>query len=530
MNINGRTRLIGLIGNPVEHTLSPVIHNGISERMGISSVYVPFKVEASGLDAAIKGAFELNVLGMNVTVPHKNQVMNSLVEIDEAAREIGAVNTLVRIQNDVISGGEDLHTGAGEKAGVDLHTETKERQEADSYIGAEKKPGVESLAGYKGYNTDMMGLRRQITEDGIVLAGETVVILGAGGAAKAVVYMCLLEGARKVYLLNRTVEKAEMIAEHMNHVFMADKPKKNDESKGDGKSSGGKQPGYEQPRVIPMALADYHKIKEEGFIVFQATSIGLAPNTEDVVLDDEAFYKNVKAGVDLIYNPANTKFMKLVTAAGGRAYNALKMLLYQGVIAYELWHKITVPQEVIDDIYVELKRQVYPKDNIVLIGFMGSGKTTFGKVLAKRLHMDFLDTDAYIEKRAGKSIPEIFAEDGEEAFRRLETEVLEHFRDTVRNTVFSTGGGMPLRTENARLLKEIGRVYHLTAANQVIYERVKGGTNRPLLQCDNPYERICKLMKERKPLYKAAADVEIDTNSTDIEEVCGTIIGEYASR
>ncbi|MDE6434258.1 MAG: shikimate dehydrogenase [Lachnospiraceae bacterium] len=462
MNIDGNTRLIGLIGNPVEHTLSPVIHNGISERMGIKSVYVPFKVEALGLDAAVRGAYELNILGMNVTVPHKNQVIESLVKVDEAARQIGAVNTLVRIERD-----------------------------------------GESLTGYKGYNTDMLGLRRQITEDGIALAGETVVILGAGGAAKAVVYMCLLEGAKKVYLLNRTVEKAESIAESMN---------------------GG------STLVIPMALADYYNIKEETFIAFQATSIGLSPNTEDVVIDDMAFYKKVKAGVDLIYNPADTKFMKLVTAAGGKAYNALKMLLYQGVIAYELWHNITVPQEVIDDIYVELKRRVYPKDNIVLIGFMGSGKTTFGKALAGKLRMDFLDTDAYIEKQAGKSISQIFAEDGEDAFRRLETEVLEHFRDTAENTVFSTGGGMPLRTENARLLKEIGKVYHLTAANQVIFDRVKGNKSRPLLQCDNPYEKICSLMKERMPLYEAAADVRIDTNSTDTEEICSMIIKEYSSR
>ena len=168
MNIDGKTRLIGLIGNPVEHTLSPVIHNGISERMDISSVYVPFKVEKEGLDTAIKGAYELNILGMNVTVPHKNQVMDCLVEVDEAAKRIGAVNTLVRV--------EELH-------------------------------------GYKGYNTDMLGLRRQIQEDGIKLKDNTVVVLGAGGAAKAVVYMCLLEGAKKIYLLNRTIQRAESNAQ-----------------------------------------------------------------------------------------------------------------------------------------------------------------------------------------------------------------------------------------------------------------------------------------------------------------------------
>lgn len=475
MEINGKTRLIGLIGNPVEHTLSPVIHNGISKRMGISSVYVPFQVEEEAVDKAVQGAYALNVLGLNVTVPHKNRVMESLVEIDEAAKQIGAVNTLVRLKQ------------APAK-------QTKESQEQAVERGK---------AGYKGYNTDMSGLRRQIQEDGIDLNDQTVVILGAGGAAKAVVYMCLLEGAKKIYLLNRTVEKAEMIAENMNDA--AEKRKV----------------------VIPMTLSDYDKIPEKELIVFQATSIGLSPNIEDVVIDDKAFYEKIRVGVDLIYNPANTKFMQLVREAGGRAYNALKMLLYQGVIAYELWHDIKVPMDVIEDIYVDLKRKVYPKDNIVLIGFMGAGKTTFGKALAKSLNMDFLDTDDYIEKRAGKTIPQIFEEDGEEAFRRLETAVLEHLRDTACNTVLSTGGGMPLRVDNARLLKEVGKVYYLTAANQVIYERVKGDRNRPLLQCENPYEKICSMMKERGPYYEAAADLSVDTNSTDIEEVCSMIMRDY---
>lgn len=452
MNIDGRTNVIGLIGNPVEHTLSPVIHNGIGGHMGISSVYVPFRVDGDGLAAAVAGAYELNIKGLNVTVPHKNDVMESLVELDEAAEQIGAVNTLVRM--------DEKH-------------------------------------GYKGYNTDMLGLQRQIHEDGISLKGETVVILGAGGAAKAVVYMCLLEGTKRIYLLNRTVEKAQQIADSMNRDL-----------------------------VIPMQLSDYTQIidNEDHLIVFQATSIGLFPNIDQAVIEDTAFYKKVKAGVDLIYNPAETQFMRLVSENGGRAYNALKMLLYQGVIAYELWHDIIVPSDVIEDIYTDLKRQVYPKDNVVLIGFMGSGKTTFGKALAEHMKMDFLDTDAYIEERAGKTIPQIFAEDGEEAFRSLETEVLQHLRDSVNRTVFATGGGMPLRQENARLLKEIGKVCYLSAAPQVIFERVKGDTNRPLLQGEDPYGTICHLMKERRLRYEQAADVVVDANSDNIEEMVGRLV------
>ncbi|MBQ9983728.1 MAG: shikimate dehydrogenase [Lachnospiraceae bacterium] len=449
MEINGHTRLIGLIGNPVEHTLSPVIHNNISKRMGINSVYVPFQVETEGLQDAVKGAYELNVLGMNVTVPHKNDVMESVVAIDDAANAIGAVNTLVRV--------EELH-------------------------------------GYKGYNTDMLGLQRQIREDDVSLRDETVVILGAGGAAKAVVYMCLLEGAKRIYLLNRTLPKAKEIAKGMNEAFATD-------------------------AVVPMELKSYTQIEEDKVIVFQATSIGLSPNVEQVVLEDKAFYKKVTVGVDLIYNPAETKFMQLVEEAGGKAYNALKMLLYQAVIAYELWHDVKVPKDIIDEVYVELKRRVYKKDNIVLVGFMGSGKTTFGKACAKSLSMEFLDADEYIVKRAGKSIPKIFEEDGEEAFRTLETQILQEFSKNLCNTVLATGGGMPLRKENARLLREIGRVGYLTATPKEIYERVKEDTNRPLLQGENPFGKICDMMKQRKPIYEQVADVIIDTNSNDMEAI-----------
>ena len=477
MEIDGKTRLIGLMGNPVEHTLSPVIHNGISKRMGIPSVYMPFHVEAEGVGDAVRGAYALNVLGMNVTVPHKNAVKEYLVEMDEAAEHIGAVNTLVR---------------------------------------------MEDQRGYKGYNTDMMGLRRQIHEDGIELAGQTVVILGAGGAAKAVVYMCILDGARKVYLLNRTVAKAEAIAEQMNQLQQAGKIT---DVGYNAEQSQTEADGQAITQVIPMAMQEYASIPEEDLIVFQATSIGLSPHVDDVVLEDKTFYSKVRIGVDLIYNPATTKFMKLVMEQGGKAYNALKMLLYQGVIAYELWHAITVPQDIIEDIYVDLKRKVYPKDNYVLIGFMGSGKTTFGKALAEHCGMNFLDMDEYIEQQAGKSIAQIFAEDGEAAFRQLESDTLVQLRDGLHNTVVATGGGMPLRKENARLLKEIGTVNYLTATSKEIYDRVKDDTKRPLLQTEDPYAKICQMMKERKPKYEAACDKVIDTNSNDIDEIIRAIVG-----
>lgn len=273
IDVNGKTRTCGLIGNPVEHTLSPLIHNFLAEELGINMVYVPFHVEQGQLAYAVKGAYGLNILGCNVTVPYKNDVIEQLVDIDTLARRIGAVNTLVRVEN-----------------------------------------------GYKGYNTDMTGLLRAMQSDGVEIAGEEVVILGAGGAARSVAFMCVSYGAKKVYILNRTVEKAQLIAEEVNRSFETD-------------------------IVCALALEEYKLLPEQKYLVLQSTSVGLTPHDEEAVIEDKEFYQLVKVGYDLIYNPWETKFMKLVKENGGQSYNGLKMLLFQAIDAFELWNNCKINDE-----------------------------------------------------------------------------------------------------------------------------------------------------------------------------------------
>lgn len=289
MEINGRTRTCGLIGNPVEHTLSPLIHNTLAARLGQELVYVPFHVEQGRLAEAVKGAEALNILGMNVTVPYKSEVIACLAKVDDLARNIGAVNTLVRTEG-----------------------------------------------GYKGYNTDMEGLYRAMQSEGIRIAEERIILLGAGGAARAVAWLCVAKGAERVYLLNRTLDRAETVAAEVN-------------------TSAGRE------AVRPMKLAEYEQIPEGKYLAIQGTSVGLSPNDEDVVIADAAFYEKVHTGFDLIYNPWETKFMRLVKAHGGRAYNGLKMLLYQGIIAYELWNGVKVPEKDAQIVYERLKNAVSPK-------------------------------------------------------------------------------------------------------------------------------------------------------------------------
>lgn len=286
MEINGYTRLCGLIGNPVEHTLSPAIHNTLAQKEGHNLVYVPFHVEQGLLKDAVKGAYGLNILGMNVTVPYKSDVIPHLTEIDSLAAKIGAVNTLVRTDG-----------------------------------------------GYKGYNTDILGLYRAMCSEGIRLEGENVILLGAGGASRAVAFLCAEKNAKKVFLLNRSVEKAQAVADEVNQAF-----------------------GREC--VVPMPISAYEKLPDEKYLAIQGTSVGLYPDIDRAVIEDAAFYERIHTGYDLIYKPAETKFMKLLKAAGGQAYNGLKMLLYQGIIAYELWNQTDISDQDADEIYQILKEKV----------------------------------------------------------------------------------------------------------------------------------------------------------------------------
>ena len=285
MKIDGYTRTCGVIGNPVQHTMSPAIHNTVAEALGENLVYVPFHVLAGQVGEAVKGAYALNLLGINVTVPYKRDVIPYLKEIDPLAETIGAVNTLVRTEG-----------------------------------------------GFKGYNTDMPGLYRAMSEDGVRLEGEKVLILGAGGVARAVAILAAERKAGQILILNRTVEKARMIADEVNGLT--------------GRTL-----------AEAKALEEYASLPDgKKYLCIQATKVGMFPNTEEAVIEDPAFYEKVHTGYDLVFNPARTRFMSLAEQGGGRAFGGLKMLLYQGIIAYELWTGAQVGRELAGRAYVEMKK------------------------------------------------------------------------------------------------------------------------------------------------------------------------------
>lgn len=287
MKIDGCTRVCGVMGNPVEHTMSPAIHNTLAQNLKENLIYVPFRVPAGGAGDAVRGAYALNLLGVNVTVPYKRDVIPYLKEIDPLAETIGAVNTLVR-----------------------------------------------TSGGFKGYNTDMPGLYRAMCEDGVKIEGERVLILGAGGVARAVAILAAQKGAEQIVILNRTLEKAENIADEVNAL------------------AGRRQ-------ALAMGLGEYRSLSEEKYLAIQATNVGMFPKTEAAVIEDAAFYEKIHTGYDLVFNPARTRFMELAEENGGRAFGGLKMLLYQGIIAYELWTGAQVDQALAEKAYGAMKEAMH---------------------------------------------------------------------------------------------------------------------------------------------------------------------------
>ena len=297
--VDGKTRILGVIGDPIEHTFSPAMHNAGLNELGLNYIYLPFHVKEDMLGECILGAKAMGIKGLNVTIPHKTNVIKHLDDIDSVALMIGAVNTIQFNFN-----------------------ENNESSNQDNEINVRTK----------GFNTDGYGCVRAIKEK-TSINNKKVTITGAGGAARAVAFLCAEKGAKKVYLLNRSIEKAQAVAAEVNRAFAGEV-------------------------ICPMIISDYQKLPEEKLLAIQCTSVGLHPDTDRAVIEDEVFYQKIHTGYDLIYKPAETKFMKYVTKNGGRAYNGLKMLLYQGIIAYELWNDVTVSADIAEEIYGILKDRV----------------------------------------------------------------------------------------------------------------------------------------------------------------------------
>ena len=273
MTISGKTRVCGVIGDPIEHTLSPIIHNAAFQALGLDYVFLAFKVKPAQVEAAVNGMRALNIRGLNVTMPHKTTVIDHLDRVDLSAQIVKSVNTILN---------------------------------------------KESLL--FGFNTDGVGALKALRENGVEPKGRKVLLLGAGGAARAIAYT-LAKEADELAILNRTAKDAQNLAKLLE------------------KTANKKiVSGSLSPSEIQQSIQDSD-------ILINATSIGMKPKAEESPVPPKLLSRNL-AVMDIVYNPLETKLAKDANAAGAKVVSGVEMLIYQGAASFEIWTGKSAPVEV----------------------------------------------------------------------------------------------------------------------------------------------------------------------------------------
>ncbi len=353
-----------------------------------------------------------------------------------------------------------------------------------------------------GYNTDILGFAESLKRDGVKLKGKKAVLLGYGGAAAGMGYHCVREGAH-LYITGRDLEKAGALRDHLLSCF-----------------PGGK-----------IDVVKRRNIPKDAQIVVNGTPLGMTPNEAKKPL----FFlpHKVEYLFDAIYNPPVTALMKLANPRRTITRDGTYMLVMQGVHAETIWFGAQFTQAqttmMLRRVYGMMAskrlREVHGKKNIALCGFMGAGKTTAGRKLARMCGMEFYDADVYLEEQAGKRISEIFAEQGEEAFRRLETKCLRELA-AKENCVIALGGGAVLRPENVTAIKESCALIHLDPPLGRIIKNLSYSNSRPLLEKGGDREaEIRRLYHARKDIYRSVADRSVRSArlSTLVEQVARSL-------
>ena len=271
--ITGSTRVCGVIGDPVAHTVSPAMHNAAFRALDLDYIYLPLRVSRPDLPQAVAGMRAFNIHGLNVTVPHKEKVLPLLDELDPLAVKIGAVNVI--INNDGI---------------------------------------------LKGYNTDAGGFLQALDHRGVKPDGKTAVVLGAGGASRAICF-ALAGQVSKILLLNRTAARAESLAK--------------DVSMATGQA-------IEAGRLTRSGLS---QALLEARLLVNTTSLGMSPNNGETPVTADLLYPGLTV-VDIVYNPARTKLLQEAEKAGAATVNGLDMLVCQGAMAFHLWTGLEAPHDI----------------------------------------------------------------------------------------------------------------------------------------------------------------------------------------
>lgn len=286
--ISGKTKLTGFFAKPASHSLSPLMHNLAFSHWGIDAVYLAFEVDQTNLRQAVKSIRTLDMLGVNVSMPNKTAVLAYLDQLSPEAELIGAVNTIVHQEQRLI-----------------------------------------------GYNTDGMGFVRSVNETGHPIKNQKIVVLGAGGAAKAIVVQMALEGAQEITIYKR-----------LNATFL---PLKEYFVKASEKTG------------CPIRLHDYADESQlaldlsQANLLINATDIGMGSKKDQLPIADVKLLHSQLAVFDLIYSPSETRLIQEAKKMGIKAYNGLGMLIHQGAIAFELWTHREMP---VQNIREQLEQEV----------------------------------------------------------------------------------------------------------------------------------------------------------------------------
>lgn len=273
MSISGKTRVCGLIGDPISHSLSPIIHNAAFSHLKLDFVYLAFDVKPSELENAMNGIRGLGIHGLNVTMPHKKSVLRFLDEVDQTAKFLGVVNTILNKKGRLC-----------------------------------------------GFNTDGFGALRALKENSFDLSGKKALLLGAGGAAKAIA-LSLAEEVEELTILNRTLEKARELEDKLNQQF--DVKVKSD-------------------TLSPINVEKYLRDSD---ILVNATSLGMHPKFGKSIVSLENLRSDLSV-MDIVYNPIETRLVENARAAGARVITGVEMLLHQGAVSFEIWTGCPAPVDV----------------------------------------------------------------------------------------------------------------------------------------------------------------------------------------
>lgn len=282
--ITGHTVLTGLLGSPVAHSISPMMHNEGFRQLDLDYVYLCFDVGTDNLKTAVEGMKVMGVRGFNCTMPDKNRMCELADELSPAARMIGAVNTVLNEDGKL-----------------------------------------------KGYNTDGIGYMQAVKDAGHNIIGKNMTLLGAGGAATAVCVQAALDGVAQINVFSirdQFFERAQRMVDIINRETKC-------------KAS---LYDFEDETVLKKSIADSH-------ILTNGTSVGMAPNTDNCIIKDKSFFHEGLIVSDVIYNPRETRLLKIAKEAGCETFNGLYMLLYQGAEAFKIWTGKEMPVEIIKEKY-----------------------------------------------------------------------------------------------------------------------------------------------------------------------------------